>query len=252
VIRVSKISVAPVKALRLTHPEQVELGPRGVAANRRFVLLDEQDRHVNGITFGPLVAIVPEYDAGRESLVLHFPDGRAIGGEVELGDVFEAKISKRPIPVREVLGEHSRAISELGGAPLRLVRAEEPGDAVDRKRHPVSLISTASLAELRPGLDGRRFRMLFEVDGAEPWEEERWLGRNVRIGDAVVALEVHVGRCAITTQDPDRGVRDFDTLRRLNELRGKNAASGELDFGVCGGVVEPGRVRVGDAVEPVQ
>jgi uncharacterized protein YcbX len=251
VIRVSKISIAPVKALGLTHPEEVELGPRGVAENRRFLLLDEGGRHINGMKFGPLVAITPEYDSAAETLVLRFPDGHTVRGEIQLGDAYAAKVDTRQIPVREVLGDYSEAISELAGKPLWLVRAEQPGDAVDRERYPVSLMSTSSLEELRPGLDGRRFRMLFEVDGVETWEEDSWLGGRLRVGEAVVALEEHVGRCAITTQDPDRGVRDFDTLRRLLELRGKNPDTGEVDFGVCGGVAEPGRVRVGDPVEVV-
>ena len=34
--RVARISIAPVKALGLVHPESVVLGPRGVAGNRGF------------------------------------------------------------------------------------------------------------------------------------------------------------------------------------------------------------------------
>ena len=44
---------------------------------------------------------------------------------------------------------------------------------------------------------------------------------------------------------------DFDTLRVLKDYRGLSADD-ELDFGIYGEVVEPGRVRVGDAVEPVE
>ena len=57
-----------------------------------------------------------------------------------------------------------------------------------------------------------------------------------------------VGRCAVTTHDPDTGVRDLDTLRILARYRPPD--SGEpLPIGVWGGVEQPGIVRVGDAVE---
>jgi uncharacterized protein len=37
---VALISSTPVKGFALPHPEHVELTPRGVAANRRFFLVD--------------------------------------------------------------------------------------------------------------------------------------------------------------------------------------------------------------------
>jgi hypothetical protein len=36
-------------------------------------------------------------------------------------------------------------------------------------------------------VDGRRFRMLFEIDGVGPHEEDSWIGHEVQIGHAVVA-----------------------------------------------------------------
>jgi uncharacterized protein YcbX len=121
----------------------------------------------------------------------------------------------------------------------------------------VSLVSRASLEELgrhvgqNGAVDGRRFRMLFELDGCEPHEEDSWVKRRVRIGDAVVYLRNDVGRCAITTQNPDSGVPDLDTLRTIRAYRSETAnekGKNHLPFGVYGEVVEPGRVAVGDAV----
>ena len=37
--KVARISISPVKAFRLSHPQEVELGPDGVAENRRFFLI---------------------------------------------------------------------------------------------------------------------------------------------------------------------------------------------------------------------
>ena len=56
-------------------------------------------------------------------------------------------------------------------------------------------------------------------------------------------------RCALTTRNPESGERDADTLRWIDETRGR--VDGEVCFGVYADVVEPGDVRVGDTVEPL-
>ena len=57
-------------------------------------------------------------------------------------------------------------------------------------------------------------------------------------------------RCAITTQDPETGERDLDTLRTILRYRGFRANDPErkIDFGVLGEVRRPGRISVGDEV----
>ena len=119
----------------------------------------------------------------------------------------------------------------------------------------MSLLSEASLEELarRSGehaVDGRRFRMLVHVAGTRPHEEDEWLGREVRVGDAVVRLTKQDARCRMTTRNPDTGIKDFDTLQAIKGYRGLRDGK-KIDFGVYGDVVRPGRIRVGDAVEPL-
>jgi uncharacterized protein YcbX len=102
----------------------------------------------------------------------------------------------------------------------------------------------------RDTVDGRRFRMLVDLAGCSPHEEDSWAGRRVRIGAALLEVGGPVPRCATTTRDPGTGVRDFDTLRAIAGYRGRRDGH-DIDFGVYARVVEPGRVRVGDAVEPL-
>src|SRR5215204_2940654 len=47
----------------LVHPDEVALERTGVAANRRFHIVDEEGRRYNQIRNGELVQIKPEYDA---------------------------------------------------------------------------------------------------------------------------------------------------------------------------------------------
>lgn len=253
---VSWLSIAPVKGLALQHPEEVVLREHGVTENRRFYLVDEDGRRFGLIRHGPLVQVAAEYDAGAERLELRFPDGSAAGGRVALGEALTTDFYGRSVTGRVVEGPWNEALSQHLGQRLRLVQSDRPGDAVDRGGGGVSLVSDASLDELgrqagtEGPVDGRRFRMLLGVAGCRPHEEDGWLGGKVRIGEARVRLTGTVGRCAITTQDPETGQRDLDTLRVLKAYRGVSE-QGELDFGVYGHVVEPGRVRVGDPVEPL-
>ena len=252
---VAWITIAPVKALALAERDEVELEPFGVRGNRAFYLVDEDGRMVNGKVVGPLVGVVPAYDEATRSLALVLPDGSTVRGDVEVGEAVTSDFWGRLVAGRVVVGPWSEALSELAGRPLRLARTERPGDGADRgSRGGVSLVATASLGALAEAagvdrVDGRRFRMLFGVDGVPAHTEDAWIGRRVRIGTAVVRPLGNVGRCAVTTQNPDTGVPDLDTLRVLGEYRGEVETSEPLPFGIWGEVVEPGRVRLGDPVE---
>jgi hypothetical protein len=92
--------------------------------------------------------------------------------------------------------------------------------------------------------------MLFEIDRVEPHAEDRWIGRRVRIGEATVAFNGDIGRCVVTSRDPDTGEIDLPTLVTLAKYRPDGVAE-PLPFGVYGEVVVPGRVVVGDFVVPL-
>jgi uncharacterized protein len=255
--RVVRISIAPVKSLGLVHPDEVVLEAGGVRGNRRFWLVDEDGRLFNNKRGGPMVRIRQEWNEDTRVLALTFPDGARVEGVVELGDPVDAEMYHHPHPSRHVVGPWQDAIAAYVGRPLTLLYAEQ--HAVDRgyRGGTVSLVSRGSLERLREEagvdapVDGRRFRMLFEIDGVEPHEEDEWLDTQVRVGDATIVLNGDVGRCAVTSHDPDRGVTDLDTLGTLAKYR-REGRNEPLPFGVYGTVAVPGRVRVGDAVLPLQ
>jgi hypothetical protein len=251
---VAWLSVAPVKALALVQREEFTLEPFGVRENRRFYLVDENDCKINGKSCGPLVTVRPRWDEETSTLTLTFPDGDVVQGEIALGaEVATDFYGERVVHGRVVDGPWSAALSSFAGRPLRLVHAAEPGAAVDRGSGPVTLLSLGSLAALADVVGGpvdeRRFRMLIGLDGCGAHEEDEWLGRDVRIGGAVVRPLGNVGRCAVTTQNPETGLPDLDTLRGLRAYR--QDGTERLPFGVYGSVVRPGRVRVGDDVAPL-
>lgn len=247
----ARISVTPLKSTALHHPERVVLGPGGVAENRRFFMIDGTGRLLAAPRHPGVFGIVADYDAGLERLALRLPDGtRVEGSALATGGAVTIDVWGRPTAGRFVDGDVAAALAAFLGEPLRLVRAAADGGGCDD--HPVTLVSSASIRELarhagRDAVDARRFRMLLEVDGTAPHEEDAWEGRLLRVGGAVLRVRGPVPRCDVTQRDPDTGARDLETLRTIGTYRGRSA-SGTHDFGVYADVTEPGPAAVGDAV----
>jgi len=254
-MHVAWISHCPVKGLAIGELDRCELTEAGIAGDREFFLVDEDDRLVNSKGLGILQQVVPRYDREAEVLTLVFPDGTTVSRHVGFDGSLAARFWSETVEVRVVDGPWSDALSDYAGRSLRLVRA--PGPATDRLRNgAATLLGTGSLHALAralgvDGVDERRFRMNFGIAGLGEHEEDEWLGRRVRLGEAVVVPHGNVGRCAVTTQNPDTGTPDLDTLKALAAYRGDVETTEPLPFGVYASVPQPGRVRVGDTVELV-
>jgi uncharacterized protein YcbX len=255
VARVAWISVAPVKGLALAQREEVLLERFGVRENRRFHLIGEDGRLLNGKVLGPLVRIAAEWNEAERTLALRFPDGSAVVDTVETDSRVRTSFFGRPVEGHVVVGPWAAALSSFLRRDVRLVQAELPGAGVDRGRGAVTLLSTASIEALRSAacasapVDPRRFRMLFGVDEVAAHEEDTWMGRKVRIGEAATLVRGNVGRCIVTSRDPDSGERTLATLDVIAEYRDGVETTEPLPFGVWGEVLEPGRVRLGDPIE---
>jgi uncharacterized protein YcbX len=250
--RVAWISRTPVKALKLQHLDDVELREEGVDGDRHFYLVGETGRLISNKDHPTFQLVSAEYDPAGDTLTIRFPDGGEVSGEVERGEEVQTIFHRRPRTARLVRGPWADALSELGGAPVRLV--EPSHNATDRGRNgAATLLATASLSAIGAQLgvddvDRRRFRMNFGIEGLEAHEEDTWLRRKVQIGEAVVIPHGNVGRCVITTQNPDTAVSDLDTLKALAAYRRDIETTEPLPFGVHAAVATPGRVRVGDPV----
>lgn len=253
--RVAWISYAPVKSLALARTTQVELDRDGIRGDRDFFLVDGSGRMTNNKRHGPLQAVVPTLDERAGTLTLRFPDGREVVGETTGGDRARAIFYDDELDVEELRGHLSDALSDYAGAHIRIVAHRREGGGGDRGvRGATSLVTTGSLARLARELDveeidPRRFRMHFVVDGFDEHAEDGWIDRRVRLGEAVVVPRGNVGRCAVTTQNPDTGRPNLDTLKAIGRYRADLPTSEPLAFGVHAEVVEPGRVALGDPVE---
>ena len=243
-----------VKGLRVVAHEAIELTRHGAAGDRRFYLVDERGRVVNGKQLANLNEVVASYDDAGRRLELRFPDGRQVAGAIELGPPLQTTFHSRPAQARELGGTFGEALSDHIGRPVRIVEGLDRS-GIDRGRAgAVSLVSRASLGALARiagtgEVDARRFRMLVVIDGLdEPHEEDTWIGERIRVGSAVVRVRGHVGRCNITHRDPETGSADLPTLDLLRSYRAGLDTTEPLAFGVYGEVLQAGRVALGDAI----
>ena len=247
---VAQFSIAPVRSLGLQHPTEIDVTEVGVVEDRRFFLTDDQNRLVDRIVVGRLVQVEAKTDPGATRLWMRFPDGTVIDQDVELAESVETAIHGRTGVGKVVVGPWGEALESIAGRPIRVIRCDNPGGT--RRGNPTSIVGDGSLSRLAEaagldGVDGRRFRMLINLEGAEPHEEDTWMGKRIGLGDAVLRVTKFDARCAITTQSPDTGERDLDTLRTIISYRGLREGK-HADFGVLADVEMPGRIRLGDAV----
>ncbi len=100
-----------------------------------------------------------------------------------------------------------------------------------------------SLAQAAPDveMDVRRFRpnILIETTEPESFPEQGWIGRRIRIGNAVVSIHSACVRCVMTTH----GFADVPKDARVMRTLVKEA---EGNLGVYAIVDEPGEVGRGD------
>lgn len=248
-VEVSGLRVAPVKGLASVSLQGVTLTRDGVAEDRRLFLLRDDGSVVTMRRFPQLTCVVPQLDLAASSLTVTLPDeSRATSSLTTAGPRVAATLFGKQRSGVVVDGPVTEALSSYVGERVRVVFAERTGVGWDEG--PVSLLGHASVQAVGTptdsgGPDVARYRMLIDVTGTEPFEEDSWVGRNVGVGTAVVRVSHRLQRCVVIDYVATSGVKDWEGVRTLLSRRGQ----GDPTLGVIGEVEEPGEVRVGDRVE---
>lgn len=194
---------------------------------------------LRGVAAAPLMAVRARLDTGAGRLTLSHPAAGEVSGRPD--DPADAALildwlrplwpANRPAPV---------ALVRAGSQPF-----------TDTPAPFVAILNLASHRALmrRLGRDAggasiHRWRGNLWLDGMAPWEEFDLVGRTLRIGDAVLAVEERITRCGATMGNPETGRADADTLGALA------GGWGHEDFGVYARVIGGGRVATGDGAAP--
>jgi hypothetical protein len=135
--------------------------------------------------------------------------------------------------------------------PLRLVGDGRTPRLTDRPDGYVTLHGRDSLSALAhvlndPEVSEVRFRSNVAIEGLEPWQEQTWIGRTLRIGPPGEGcrFRVHapVVRCLATHANPDTGLRDHQVMTTLTHAFNQEQPT----FAVCLVPEAPGVIRLGD------
>ncbi len=259
--RIISIHIYPIKATRGVTLGEAAVEPRGLAHDRRWLLVDEHDRFltqrdharlalvhvqvqpaflvVQAPSMGPLAVPVPGRDAARRAVRIWKDDVNA----VEADGAAHAWFSR-------YLGIDCRLVymDEAAVRPVDPNYNTGDDEVSFADGYPVLLTSEASLADLNTRLDTpvpmTRFRPNLVVSGFEAFAEDRW--SRVRIGEMVFHAVKPCARCVVTTIDQQTAVGGKEPLRALNRFRKQG---GKALFGENLIPEAPGIVRVGDAVE---
>ena len=221
----------PVKATGAQACARVDLDARGLVGDRGFAIYDAAGTMASGKHSRRFRRMDPVFELESrlddDGVHLRLPDGTTVtAGSPEADE----------------------RLSRLFGEPV-VVRAEAGTPHFDAGS--VSLVGTATLAELgrhegdgRP-LDPRHLRTNVVVATSEPFVEETWLDREVRIGNVVVRVSEPTERCRMV------GVAPVGLPERPGMLKAISDHH-DLNAGVYATVVQPGNISLGDPVVPSQ
>lgn len=254
-MKITQLTIYPVKSLRGISLERAELTERGLAHDRQWLVVDDIGRFVTQRQLPGMARISVRLT--DEALVLEHPDAAPLAVPLEGED--------RPrLPVYvwddlcQALDEGAEAAAWLGavlgdfkGSGLRLVRfapdqrrdVEAHYLAPDERAHtafadgyPFLVVTQGSLDEVNRRLAAKglapvpmeRFRPSIVVDAAEPFAEDGWDALTLHEGAVRLGLRKPCQRCKITTVDQATGeiAVPGEPLRTLVEMNTRRAPGG--------------------------
>ena len=135
--------------------------------------------------------------------------------------------------------------------PLRVIGDGATARYQDREPGYVTLHGRGSVAALAaavgepPDLAEKRVRSNVAIEGLDAWEEQRWVGRRLRIGDVELDAVNPVTRCLATHAHPVTGARGVPVMQTLLKLYRAERPT----FAIMMTSERGGAIRVGDKVE---
>jgi uncharacterized protein YcbX len=233
-VRVARLTVYPVKGLAGQPVDAVEVQDRGLAWDRRWMLVDEDRRFLTQRQLPKLATIKAAVNAGElvlrlgetQMLIPVEPPASAPKIQVTIWkDQVEAVILPDVGPWLSPILDHRCELVFMPDTTRRQVNpAFAPaGNIVGfADAYPVLLIGEASLADLNSKLGEAvpmdRFRPNIVVSSREPFVEDQW--GELEIGTARLSGTKASARCSVPTVDQLTGERTGpEPIRTLSSYR---------------------------------
>ncbi len=271
----------PVKSMGGEHLPELTIGKNGVPGDRAWAVRDEERGGIRGAKrFAELMQCKARYlqepaATGSSPAEIVLPSGRTLStGDdavaAALSDLVGTSVSFWPLLPSDALDHYRRGgpVEEDMETELRRVFARTPDEPLpDLSRFPETLVefesppgtyfdaypllimtkqSLDSLAKEAPdsAIDVRRFRpnILLDSDSQDPYPEFAWEGKKLKVGSALLKLELVCPRCQMTTHPIGELPKDSNVMRTMVRKTDGN-------LGIYASVLEPGVVKAGDEAE---
>jgi uncharacterized protein YcbX len=271
----------PVKGMAGESLQAAQIGPDGVAGDRRWAVRETSRREIQSCKRHPrLLQCTARYPAEPRSAEtlpaeVTLPGGTKVStADVQaasaISEVLGAEVSVEPVrPASDV--DFYRRFNRGGDGWLQdliATFAREPGEPLPLFLSdpqvardfvgvpgsfflvaPVHIVTTASLRQLRAWNEGadwdaRRFRPNLVIETHPQFEglvEQGWIGRRLTIGGCAIACTETTVRCGAITR-PQGGLPSDPTILRTVVRKA------EQNVGIYGTIGPAAQVRVGDPV----
>ncbi|HJU98547.1 MAG TPA: MOSC N-terminal beta barrel domain-containing protein, partial [Jiangellaceae bacterium] len=226
-MRVASLHVYPVKSTRGVDLTSAVVEPWGLAGDRRWMVVDENDRLLTAREEPHLLTVAARV-LGEGELTVTGPHAAPLSVSGASGEVVHVRVWNDVVPAWHPSAHADAWFGALLQREVRLVWLDDPthrdvnplfgkpGDHVSfADAYPLLLTTTASLRQLNDWvgheavlrgepapvapLPMRRFRPSVVIDTVVPFEEDRWT--RLRIGSVAFRAVKGCDRCVLTTID---------------------------------------------------
>lgn len=264
-MRVDSLHIYPVKGCRAVDLAEAAIERRGLAHDRRWMLLDENGKFISQREQPKLATIETGIDDAQLILSAAGAGSIRVPLPAEDADKVKAVLWKQDVEGYSGGAEADRWLGEYLGAPCRLVwqgglprevspKYSEPGtQASYADGFPLLITATSSLKDLNNRMPAplpmNRFRPNIVIGNSAAWEEDGW--KKIRIGGIEIDISKPCTRCVVTTTDQQTGAKDspepLKTLKGFRLLRTPDLTG--VVFGQNAVPLCEGRIKTGDSVE---
>jgi len=234
----------PIKALSREGLDRVRLRDgAGVPWDRHWAVTHEASRYagdwahkmnfLRGVTGPSLMAVTAVLDDAGGRITLRHPDHH----DLEFAPDDRTDTDRLIAWLDPIWPEDKPRPTGIVTAGRPMTDVPDPWIAIN------NMASQRAVAQRlgAPEMSIHRWRGNLWIEGLAPWEEFDLVGREIRIGDAVLAVRERITRCKATMANPETGRRDLDTLGALERWD-------HQDFGVYAEVIRGGDIARGDPV----
>ncbi len=242
---IASLHIYPVKGLQGVEVDAARVTPFGLAGDRRYMLVDAEDRfisqrfHPQLTQFG--VEVVQQEGGSASTLRISHSDAGVLEVPLEREDENDRALASLRVQVWDDVtaavdvGAEARAFfSDALREDIRLVWMPEVGDrfadpayASGNERvsfadgFPLLVLGQASIDELNTRLEVQvplnRFRANVIVGGTAPWEEDGW--KEMSTGEVRLDVVKPCARCVVITTDQETGERSKEPTATLATYR---------------------------------